>query len=179
MPDNEGSVTRREILKKGVLGAAGLTVLPAIVAACSSNAATAAPTPAPATGPVITPGPTTPDYSGKTLNLWHYESATGAMGQSWAAAIDTFKSTHPGAKVNFQSKSFEQIQQNAAQVLNSDSAPDVMEYNKGNATAGLLSTQGLLSDLTAVATDRGWDKILTPSLQTTCMYSPKGIMGSG
>ena len=179
MPDNEGSVTRREILKKGVLGAAGLTVLPAIVAACSSNAATAAPTPAPATGPVITPGPTTPDYSGKTLNLWHYESATGAMGQSWAAAIDTFKSTHPGAKVNFQSKSFEQIQQNAAQVLNSDSAPDVMEYNKGNATAGLLSTQGLLSDLTAVATDRGCDKILTPSLQTTCMYSPKGIMGSG
>ena len=59
MPDIEGQVTRREILKKGVLGAAGLTVLPAIVAACGGSSATptAAPvaTPATPTGPVITP----------------------------------------------------------------------------------------------------------------------------
>ena len=33
-------------------------------------------------------------------------------------------------------------------ILNSDEGPDIMEYNKGNATAGLLSTQGLLTDLT-------------------------------
>ena len=179
MPDFEGPVTRREILKKGVIGAVGLTAIPAVVAACSTSSATTAPTAAASTGPVITPAPTKPDYTGRTLTLWHYESATGAMGQSWAAAVDTFLATHPGAKVDFQSKAFEQIQQNASQVLNSSSAPDVMEYNKGNATAGLLSTQGLLTDLTSVATARGWDKILTPSLQTTCMYSDKGIMGSG
>ena len=37
-----GQVSRREVLKKGLVGAAGLTVLPAVLAACSSSAATAA-----------------------------------------------------------------------------------------------------------------------------------------
>ena len=182
MPDLEGPVTRREILKKGVMGAAALTVLPAVAAACSSSSATpvATPTPAPtptAAGPTIVPTPTTPNYSGRTLTIWDYESADSAMGQSWAAAIDTFKSTHPGATVVHEAKAFEDIQSNASMILNSGSAPDVMEYNKGNATAGLLSTQGLLTDLSSVATARGWDKILTPSLQTTCKYDSKGIMG--
>jgi raffinose/stachyose/melibiose transport system substrate-binding protein len=186
MPELEGPVTRREILKKGVLGAVGLTVLPAVAAACSSTAATPttapAPTPAganPTPGPTIVPAPTTPNYTGRTLTIWDYESADSAMGQSWAAAIDTFKSTHPGCTVTHEAKAFEDIQSNASMILNSGAAPDVMEYNKGNATAGLLSTQGLLTDLTSVATARGWDKILTPSLQTTCMYSPKGVMGTG
>ena len=56
-----------------------------------------------------------------------------------------------GVKVEFEKKSFEQIRQNAAQILNSDEAPDVMEYNKGNATAGLLASQGLLRDPDAPA----------------------------
>jgi raffinose/stachyose/melibiose transport system substrate-binding protein len=64
-------------------------------------------------------------------------------------------------------------------ILNSDEAPDVMEYNKGNATAGLLSKQGLLTDLSAVAKSRGWDKILGPSLASVCQYDENGIMGSG
>jgi raffinose/stachyose/melibiose transport system substrate-binding protein len=52
-----------------------------------------------------------------------------------------------------------------------------MEYNKGNATAGLLSKQGLLTDLTAEATRRGWNKLLSPSLQTTARYDARGVMG--
>ncbi len=57
----KGQVSRREVLKKGVVGAAGLTVLPAVLAACSSTAATptVAPTPPPA-GPTPTPGAATP-----------------------------------------------------------------------------------------------------------------------
>ena len=35
-----GQVTRREVLKMGLIGAAGLTVLPTVLAACSSAAAT-------------------------------------------------------------------------------------------------------------------------------------------
>ncbi|MGD0862560.1 MAG: extracellular solute-binding protein [Candidatus Limnocylindrales bacterium] len=184
MPDIESPVTRREVLKKGLIGAAGLTVLPAVVAACSSSSPTPTQAPPPTSsnatpGPTIVPAPTTPNYAGRTLTIWDYESADSAMGQSWAAAIDTFKSTHPGVTVTHEAKTFEEIQSNASMILNSNAAPDVMEYNKGNATAGLLSTQGLLTDLTSVATARGWDKILTPSLQTTCIYSDKGIMGSG
>ncbi|WP_306209866.1 extracellular solute-binding protein [Actinoplanes sp. RD1] len=115
----------------------------------------------------------------KTLTLWHYEGPTSAMGIAWNKAIELFKSSHPGVEVKFEEKSFEQIQQNAGMILNSDSAPDILEYNKGNATAGQLSKQGLLEDLSGEATSRGWDKKLTPSLQTTAKYDADGIMGSG
>ncbi len=115
----------------------------------------------------------------KTLKLWHYEGADSAMGVAWDKAIEVFKTEHPGVTVDFERKTFEQIQQNAGMILNSTEGPDVMEYNKGNATAGLLSSQGLLTDLSAVAVKRGWDKKLTPSLQTTAKYDERGVMGSG
>ena len=115
----------------------------------------------------------------KTLTLWHYEGPNSAMGVAWNKAIEEFKTAHPGVTVKFEEKSFEQIQQNAGMILNSDSAPDILEYNKGNATAGLLSKQGLLTDLTDEATKCGWDKALSPSLQTTAKYDADGIMGSG
>ncbi|GAA5060437.1 raffinose/stachyose/melibiose transport system substrate-binding protein [Thermocatellispora tengchongensis] len=116
---------------------------------------------------------------GRTLTLWHYETANSAMGVAWAEAIKQFEATHPGVKVKFEEKGFEQIQKTASMVLNSDQAPDILEYNKGNATAGLLSKQGLLTDLSAEATKRGWDQLLSPSLQTTAKYDERGIMGSG
>ncbi len=115
----------------------------------------------------------------KTLTLWHYEGPTSAMGIAWNKAIEEFKAGHPGVTVKFEEKGFEQIQQNAQMILNSDSAPDILEYNKGNATAGLLSKQGLLTDLTDQASKRGWEKALSPSLQTTAKYDDDGIMGSG
>ena len=115
----------------------------------------------------------------KTLTLWHYESPTSAMGVAWNKAIEDFKASHPGVEVKFEEKGFEQIQQNAQMILNSDSAPDILEYNKGNATAGLLSKQGLLTDLSDETTKRGWDKKLAASVQTTAKYDDQGIMGSG
>jgi raffinose/stachyose/melibiose transport system substrate-binding protein len=115
----------------------------------------------------------------KTLTLWHYEGPTSAMGVAWSEAIKQFQSSHPGVTVKFEEKGFEQIQQNAGMILNSNDAPDIMEYNKGNATAGLLSKQGLLTDMSAEVTKRGWDKLLSPSLQTTARYDQRGIMGSG
>jgi raffinose/stachyose/melibiose transport system substrate-binding protein len=115
----------------------------------------------------------------KVLKIWHYESANGAMGASWAEAMKQFEASHPGVKVAFEQKGFEQIRQTASMILNSADAPDVMEYNKGNATAGLLSKQGLLADLTDYAQKRGWDKLLGPSLASVCQYDANGIMGSG
>ncbi|OIJ65910.1 sugar ABC transporter substrate-binding protein [Streptomyces mangrovisoli] len=116
---------------------------------------------------------------GKTLTLWHYEGSDSAMGIAWNEAIKEFKATHPGVTVKFEAKGFEQIQKTASMVLNSSDAPDIMEYNKGNATAGLLSKQGLLTDLTAEATKRGWDKKLSAGVKTTSQYDSNGVMGSG
>ncbi|MBK4349642.1 extracellular solute-binding protein [Bifidobacterium longum] len=84
-----------------------------------------------------------------------------------------------GVKVEFEKKAFEQIRQNASQILNSDDAPDVMEYNKGNATSGLLASQGLLTNLNDYVSEYGWDKIITGFLADTGKYGEQGVMGSG
>ena len=44
-----------------------------------------------------------------------------------------------------------------------------MEYNKGDATAGLLAKQGLLTDLTGEVAKHGWDKEISPSVATTSL----------
>ena len=113
-----------------------------------------------------------------TLTLWHFESDTSAMGIAWNEAIKVFEK-ETGAKVDFEEKSFEQIRSTASQVLNSNEAPDILEYNKGNATAGLLASQGLLSSLDDAYDKYGWADKLAPSLQTTARYDDKGIMGDG
>ncbi len=139
----------------------------------------------PAAEPTATPAPAPtepaaeePAAEERVLKVWHYESDTGAMGIAWAEAMKQFEASHPGVKIEFEQRGFEEIRQTAGMILNSDEVPDVMEYNKGNATAGLLSSQGLLTDLTEEATSRGWDKILSPGLQTTSRYE-NGVMGSG
>ena len=115
----------------------------------------------------------------RVLKLWHYEAADSAMGISWEYAIEQFEAMHPDVKVEFEEKAFEQIQETGMMILNSDEVPDVMEINKGNATAGLYSSLGLLTDITDVAEERGWFDVLSPSIQTTCRYDENGIMGSG
>lgn len=115
----------------------------------------------------------------RELKLWHYESADGAMGKAWAEAVKKFEATHPGVTVKFEEKGFEQLQKTASMAFNSDEAPDLTEFNKGNATAGLLAKQGLLTDMSQEAAKRGWDKLLPGGLQTTSMYDDRGIMGSG
>ncbi len=116
--------------------------------------------------------------SGKVLTLWHYEAADSAMGLAWSQAIKDFEDAHPGVTVKVETKTFEQLQKSAPMVLNSSNAPDILEYNKGNATAGLLSKQGLLTDLTAQVAQYGWDKKLSSNIAVTSRYS-NGTMGSG
>ena len=147
---------------------AALAALSLTLAACSGSSETAS-----------SSGSNAAAEEGGTLKLWHYESANGAMGIAWDKAIEIFKEEHPNVTVDFERKAFEQIQQNAGMIISSDEGPDIMEYNKGNATAGLLASQGLLTDLSQQATDRGWDKTLPSSLQTTAKYDEKGVMGAG
>ncbi|MFV0451035.1 MAG: ABC transporter substrate-binding protein [Propioniciclava sp.] len=114
-----------------------------------------------------------------TLTIWDYENDDSAMGQAWAKAVEIFQEEHPDVEVIQEEQSFEQIQKNAKIVLTGDSVPDVMEYNKGNATAGQLASQGLLMPLTDAAAEYGWDTKLAGSLATTAQYDEQGLMGSG
>lgn len=169
----------------------GLTIaLLLVLAACQGAAPTQAPTEAaqPQAAPTEAAQPqaaateepaAAPSGEQRVFRLWYYEAEDSAFEASWSDALKDFQAMHPDVTVEFERKTFEQIQQTAQMILNSDDVPDVMEANKGNATAGLYSKQGLLTDLTDVAKERGWDKILSPSIQTTCRYDEKGIMGSG
>lgn len=114
-----------------------------------------------------------------TLTIWHYENDESAMGQAWAKAIEIFEDENPDVTVKVENQTFEQIQKNAKIFLTGDDVPDVMEYNKGNATAGQLASQGLLTSLTDEADDRGWADTLPDSIQTTAQYDEQGLMGSG
>lgn len=152
-------------LRRGRL-VAGLVVVPLALTACGGG------------GDAGGDGGEGSGGGGDTLTLWHYEGEDSAMGIAWDEAIRVFEE-ETGATVEFERKAFEQIQQSAGMVLSSDEGPDLMEYNKGNATAGLLSSQGLLTDLTDVAEERGWAEALPESIQTTARYDESGVMGSG
>ena len=96
----------------------------------------------------------------KSLRVWWYENPGQPNVFGMQAALDQFKKDHPDVKVVFEQKTFDQMQQSGKQILASSSAPDVLEYNKGNATLGVAAKANLLTDLTQVAKDKGWtDKL--------------------
>lgn len=115
----------------------------------------------------------------KTFNIWWFEGADSSQGIAWTKALEEFKAAHPDVTVNFEQKTFAQLQASGSMILNSNEAPDVLEYNKGNATAGLVSSQGLLTNLDDYFVSEGWDKILNPGDVVLSKYDEKGIYGSG
>lgn len=112
----------------------------------------------------------------QTLKVWWWENDDSALSTAWNTAIEIFEEEHPGVTVEFELKTYEQMQQSGQLILDSNEAPDVLEYLKGNATAGVVSNAGLLTDLTDVAEERGWD--LENTAQDVGLYE-NGLMGSG
>ena len=115
----------------------------------------------------------------RTFKIWWYEQPDSAMGIAWKAALDEFQTKHPEVKVQFELKTFDQIVKSGNMILNSDQAPDLLEYNKGNGVAGLAASQGLMTPLDDVAKAKGWDKILNDASTQLGRYDAKGIYGSG
>lgn len=115
----------------------------------------------------------------KTFNIWWFELPDTPQSKAWTKALDELKAKHPDVTVNFELKTFEQLQKAGSLILNSDQAPDVLEYNKGNATAGLVASQGLLTPLDDQFKSRGWDKILNENSMQLSKYDANGTYGSG
>lgn len=115
---------------------------------------------------------------GDTFTVWWYEDAGNPQDAAWENALEEFKAAHPDVEVKFERKVWQQIQDAGAMILNSKDAPDLLEYNKGNATAGAVVSKGLLTDLTDVSSSRGWDEIAGSAL-TVGSYDERGLMGPG
>ncbi|MDN4479214.1 extracellular solute-binding protein [Demequina sp. SYSU T00039] len=113
------------------------------------------------------------------LTIWWIQSPDSPIGQGWQMALDEFEAAHPEVEVTFETKSWDQLRQTGQMILNSPEAPDILEYPKGNASAGTVVKAGLLTDLEDVAVERGWTEILPESLQTVGRYDERGLMGSG
>jgi raffinose/stachyose/melibiose transport system substrate-binding protein len=111
------------------------------------------------------------------FKVWWYEKDT-AMATTWAAALEELKANHPKVTVKFELKTWDQIQKAGNAILDSDQAPDLAEWNKGNATAGSASQAGLLTNLDAYAKKYGWDTKLPESALLYGRYTD-GLMGKG
>jgi raffinose/stachyose/melibiose transport system substrate-binding protein len=118
-----------------------------------------------------------PAAEDNVFTVWWYEKDT-AMATTWAAALEEFKAAHPDVTVEFELKTWDQIQKSGNAILDSDKAPDLAEWNKGNATAGSASQAGLLTNLDDYAKQYGWDTMLPQSVLAYGEYTD-GIMGSG
>lgn len=116
---------------------------------------------------------------GRTFKVWWYEPADSALGIAWDAALAKFKEAHPDVEVQFELKTFDQINQAGSLILNSSDAPDLMEYNKGNGTAGLVASQGLLAPLDEAYAQYGWDATLNEAALQLGRYDENGVFGSG
>lgn len=118
------------------------------------------------------------DWSGQTLTVMHFEGQDSAMGIAWDRAIEIFEE-ETGASVNLELTAFEDLRTSAEQLFDSGDAPDVAEYNKGNATAGQLAAIGVIQNLDEAYEEYGWGDQLAESVATTARYDEDGIMGSG
>lgn len=111
----------------------------------------------------------------KSLSFWFYENDSVGQTKAWRKAAQIFQKK-TGIKISFERKSFTQIAQNSSQFLNSNDAPDLMESNRGNGSAGVLSTMGLLTNLNDYAAKYKWDKKVTGQNAAVGKYNDKGIM---
>jgi raffinose/stachyose/melibiose transport system substrate-binding protein len=116
--------------------------------------------------------------SSKTFTVWWYSGEDTAQYIAWTEALDEFKAAHPDVTVNFEFKTWEQIEKSGNSILDSDKAPDLSEWNKGNGTAGTASQAGLLLNLEDYAAEYGWTDLLPASAQQVGRYTD-GLMGNG
>jgi raffinose/stachyose/melibiose transport system substrate-binding protein len=92
-------------------------------------------------------------------------------GRRLEQAIELSRQKHPGVTVKFEEKGFEQIQQNAQMILNSNRRARHHGVQQGQRDRRPAVQAGPAHRPEhREATKRGWDKKLSAGLQTTAKY---------
>jgi multiple sugar transport system substrate-binding protein len=164
-----GQVSRREVLKKGLIGAAGLTVLPTVLAACGGSTATATPVP-----PVTTPPPgatqgpaaTTAGLTG-TVSVGSNDS-DAVPKTALAGALAVFMAKNPGVKVTTNTVDHTTFQTQISSYL-AATPQDVITWFSGYRMRAFV-TQGFFVDISDVwAGPTG--ALYTDAYKTACTAS--------
>jgi len=136
-----GQVSRREVLKKGLIGAAGLTVLPTVIAACTSSAT-----------PVPTAVPTAAGPSGTVTFGSNYSDAVPK--KALADIITAFGKVQPNVTVKVNTVDHGTFQNQISSYLQG-TPDDVFTWFSGFRMR-FFAAQGLAEDISDV-----WQKSLT------------------
>ncbi len=116
----DGTLSRRQLLKRGAIGAAGLTVIPAVVAACSGASTpspTSQPSTQPSTGASQTPQSQAPQ--GLSGNLTLGSNHSDASEKKGMDAIDAaFKTANPNVNLKLNTVDHNTFQDQINNYLN-------------------------------------------------------------
>ncbi len=78
----------------------------------------------------------------KTFNIWWFEGAESAQGITWTKALEELKANHPDVTVNFEQKTFDQMQQSGSMILNSNRGARHPRIQQGQRDGGSRGQPG-------------------------------------
>jgi len=91
-----------------------------------------------------------------------------------------FESENPGVKVDFVTKSFDDLAATSKLQLSGSNPPDVVQVNRGYQALGAFAKGGLLTDLADYAKQYGWETRQSSSQLQLNRHSKDGkLMGDG
>ncbi len=113
-----------------------------------------------------------------TLTVW--DNWTRDVDSAMIDKLNAAFTEQTGIKLNRTSKSFDDLKATAKLALSSDDGPDVVQINQGLSDMGAMVKAGILSDLTPLSKQFGWDKVLPPSMAARNSFSADGkVFGEG
>lgn len=106
--------------------------------------------------------------------------ATGLLA-AYAKLNSQFEATHPGVKIKFVTKSFDEVVSTAKLQLSGPNPPDVTQTNQGYQAMGTYAKAGLLTDLDQYAAKYNWvGRQSSKLLELNGHFSKDGVkMGDG
>jgi raffinose/stachyose/melibiose transport system substrate-binding protein len=106
--------------------------------------------------------------------------ATGLLA-AYADLNTEFEAAHPGVKIKFVTKSFDEQNNTAKLTLSGNNPPDVFQVNQGYEQMGAIVKAGLLTKLDDYDTKYGWSKSQSPELLAlNGKFTDNGVqMGQG
>ncbi len=116
-----------------------------------------------------------------TLVVQNGDGGAGSLLAAYANLNKQFEAAHPGVKIKFVTKSFDEVVSQAKLQLSGSNPPDVTQTNQGYQAMGTFVKAGLLVNLDSYATKYDWiSRQSSKLLELNGHFSQDGVkMGEG